>query len=225
MVLCCNSRHLALYITELRAGTLFTFNKTSMKNFSQVVLAVFLSSCMQMSIYSDRDKDINFNKYKTFAWLPHPHTYLKKGNAIDNDIVENNIVKYVSKELINREMRLDTAHPDVVMDFDIMTEKKVKQIQTPAYYNSGFYYYGGGYRRRGWNNYNNNRWAYNMGYRTENIAYKEGTLTIDMVDHSSKKLIWKGYALGEIIDIESFENELPAEVRDMFREYPVKTKK
>lgn len=193
-----------------------------MKNLSLLLFFIFASGCMQMSIYSDRDKTINFKKYKTFAWLPHVHTYLKKGNTIDNDSVENKLINYVNNELMNRGMRLDTTHPDVVMDFDIMTEKVVRQIQSPGYFNSNYYFYGGGYGSRGWNSYNNNIWSYNLGYRTQNIVYREGTLTIDMVEHSSKKLIWKGYALGEVADIESFKNELPDGIRKMFRKYPIK---
>jgi hypothetical protein len=180
-----------------------------------------LSSCTTALIYADKDKTADFRNYRTFAWMPHENVHIHKNQAIDNELVEQNIMHFVNHELESRGLVADSSNPDVLIEYDIMTEKKVKQVDEPTY--SNYYYYGSPYR--GFNNYYPGYWGYNMNYRTVNIPYKEGTLTIDIIERKTKKLVWKGWAINEVTDPGSFKSELPLDIRDMFSEYPVRLHK
>ena len=37
-----------------------------------------------------------------------------------------------------------------------------------------------------------------MNYHTYNVPFKEGTLTVNMVDAKKNKLIWQGWSKGDI---------------------------
>jgi hypothetical protein len=194
------------------------------------------TGCSTMYIYTDVDKSANFKNYKKYAWSPQKHIHKHKNQKFDNDIIEKRIQQYVMDELNNRGLKLDTANPDIILDFDIMTEKKIKQDMEPVYINSPFYFRGfnnyNSYRYRdsfynygGWNNYYNYGYGYHIGYRSVNIPYKEGTVIIDIVDADANKLVWKGYAVGELVDPETFESGLQLDIHKMFKEYPNKSKK
>jgi hypothetical protein len=200
------------------------------------LMATLFTRCTTMAIYTDVDKSVNFKNYKTYAWSPQKHIHKHKNQKFDNDIIEKRIQTNVMDELNKRGLKLDTTNPDIILDFDIMTEKKVKQDIEPVYINSPYYYRGfnnyNGYRYRnnfynygGWNNYYSYGYGYNMGYRTVNIPYKEGTVIIDIVDADANKLVWKGYAIGELTDPDTFEAELPRDIGKMFKEFPVKVKR
>jgi hypothetical protein len=184
------------------------------------ILLLFLFGCVQMNIYSDVDTTTNFKRFKTFAWLPHEHNHVHKEFQFDNDIVENNIIRNVNNELFARGFQLNNDDPDILLEYDIMTDKKVRQQQV-AIQNNPNYYYRPRYNRR-WNTYSSQNWAYNMNYRTINIPYVEGTLTIDIIEKQHNRLVWKSYAVGELTDIESFERELPKDIHKMFNRLPIK---
>lgn len=201
-----------------------------------VLFAKLFTGCTTMAIYTDADESVNFNKFKTYAWSPQKHIHQYKNRKFDNDIVENRIQTNVMAELNRRGLQLDTANPDLILDFDIMTEKKVKQDLEPVYIGSPYYFRGfnnyRGYRYRnnfydygGWNNYYGYNYGYTMGYRSVNIPYKEGTVIIDMVDADANKLVWKGYAVGELTDPDTFSKELPIDIQEMFEEFPLAIKK
>ncbi|HWZ23150.1 MAG TPA: hypothetical protein VNW06_10880, partial [Cytophagaceae bacterium] len=59
-----------------------------------IVFALF-ESCAPTIIYSDYSKTINFQNYKTFAWLPKNHDP-SQDTQFDNQIVETNIKNLAS---------------------------------------------------------------------------------------------------------------------------------
>jgi hypothetical protein len=198
------------------------------------LLIFMLTGCiMNMSINTSIDRKANFKKYKKYAWSPNKYIHKTVNQKYDNDIIESNIQTAVMNELNDRGLRLDTANPDIILDFDIMTEKKVRQDFEPIYRSSPYYYngfsgysgynYGNSYYNYGgWNNYNNMGYGYTIDYRTVNTPYKEGTVIIDVVDAALNKLVFKGYATGELTDPSSFESELQLDIHKIFDQFPIK---
>lgn len=186
-------------------------------------ITLLLPSCLNMAIYSDMDKSKNFVSFKTYAWAKQKHVHIHKNQNFDNDIVVNNIMNYVNIEFAKRNISLDTTNPDIIVDYDIMAEKKTRQEDVPLYRKT--YNYWGYNPYRPYAAYNTNNWNYNVGYKTITIPYKEGTLIIDVIEAKTNQLIWKSWAICELTDPQSFENELPTDIKQMFKNYPIQISK
>jgi len=183
-----------------------------------LVIVFVLNSCLAYDISSDRDNNADFGKYKTFAWYAKDPQALKN-DQFDNQIIESNIKNYVSAELKKRGMRVDLDNPDILFDYDLMVQKKVDQVQTPVYahpYNYGYY-----------NPYRPllNPYVYPstfVGYQTQDIPYKEGTLTISVVEKNSNKLVWRGWSVGTLTNGQTYESDLQSDIHAIFRQFPIK---
>jgi hypothetical protein len=177
-----------------------------------------------MNIGSESTSNVDFNQYKTYAWLRRSKDFQHADPKIDNDIVEGNIIRYVNLELASRGYSIDTLTPDILLDYNIVTQNKVNQYQQPIYttmYNRPYYY---NPYHPGYNPYMGPT-TYISGYRTVNVPYEDGTVTIYLLDRKTNKLIWQGWAEGSVDDSESFQWELPKDIDAIFKRYPVKEPK
>jgi hypothetical protein len=199
-----------------------------------------LSGCA-VSIYSSRDENVNFNNYKTFAWNPKVHTV--KNPIFDNQIIESNVKNFGSAELKRRGMFSDVDSADLIFDYELVITDKTYQESQPIYgqqtrivrpynpYNGQNSYYNNPYNYNypnyNYNNYNNSyiTTPYVVGYKTINVPYEEGTLTIMAIDRRRNRLIWKGVAVGTVTDEQTYEYELHSDMRRIFKEYPLKVVK
>ena len=55
-----------------------------------------------------------------------------------------------------------------------------------------------------------------LGNEIEKVPYKEGTLIIDLINRKSGKVVWRGYAQGEVNNPQSAINDLPKIVDGIF---------
>ena len=55
------------------------------------------------------------------------------------------------------------------------------------------------------------------GYTTYNVPFKDGTLTVNMVDAKTDKLIWQGWATGDITSKNVTSKEAQADVKSIFK--------
>ena len=208
-----------------------------------LITSLLVTACAPTTIYSDYDKSIDFKTYTTFAWLPKTHD-TANDNGFNNQIIENNVKNLASGELKTRGYKVDVNSPDVLLDFHVSVANKVDHVSTPVYsypynynnYNNNVYNNNSTYNNTGYYNnmyYNNNNNYYNnynnninnspsiVGYKTQDVPYEEGTLTIIMIDRKTNQLIWKGWSVGSITDEQSYEYELPSDIHRVFKEYPV----
>ena len=183
-----------------------------------ICTTTLLISCTVFNVGTDQDNSIDFKQYKTFAWYAKDPTTIKN-DQFDNQILESNIKNIVSAELKKRGYKVDIDSPDVLLDFDIMIEKKTDQQQVPIYsypYNYGYY---NPYRP------SNNPYLYQqriVGYQTQNIPYKDGTLTLSMIDRKTSRLVWRGWGEGVVTDVQLYESQLPKGIDEIFKNFPVK---
>lgn len=203
------------------------------------VFAIIISSCVacaNLSIYSSLDKEANFSNYKKFAWAPQRHEYLIPDKSLNADSVENKIQRAVMEEFRLRGISLDTANPDILVDYDIMIKKKLKpdsllnfgpkpifyrnfQRYSEYTYNNKQYYYGK------WNQYYSDAYTAVINNKPVKIDYDEGTLLIDIVDIKANKLVWKGIATEEVFNPVLFDLELATDISKMFKSYPIQALK
>ena len=176
--------------------------------------AIIFASC-NVTSHTERIAGINFSNYKTFAWANSGNA--KKADRADNDIIDNNIKNSVSGELEKKGWAEVENNPDVLLDYTIAVKRGIKHETDPLYaYPYTPYLYG----RRG---------IYSIwypsaliGYNSYNVPFKEGELTVNMVDAKTNKLIWQGWAQGEINSRNITTKEATAQVKSIFKkfEYP-----
>jgi hypothetical protein len=175
-----------------------------------------------MTVYSDYDRSVDFNKYKTFAWLPDRVT---SNSELNNQIIRNNTRTYFTYELARRDYRIDIDSPDVFLDLIIKSEKKeltyMNRIYTPipGWYQCNPYYqecppqY---YYRYSYN------YDYTVFYSVQKVDYWESSITLNIIDRKNNKLVWMGTAKGDLYDPAFLGENLHPLVYRILQKYPVK---
>ena len=174
--------------------------------------AVMLFGSCNVTIHTEKAAGVDFSSYKTFAWVSNNTT--KKVDQADNDIVDNNIKNSISEELVKKGWTEVDNNPDVRLDYNVAVKKSSIRESDPVYgYSYPQYLYG----RRG---------VYSiwypgtlMGYHSYNVPFKEGELTVNMLDAKTNKLIWQGWAQGEINNGNITTKEATAQVKSIFKKF------
>lgn len=190
-------------------------------------ILLITSGCSSVQVFSDYDRSINFNKYKSFAWLQRSDSV--KNYWYDNQIIEHNVINLSNNELQARGYKADLQNPDLLIEYHISTKKAHYTVSNPIYSNTT-YQYNPTYN----NNYNNNGAGYNInrpygynntpyivGYNQRQVEYTEGTLLIDIIERSSNQLIWRGWSVGTVTDESDLESQLKTDIHKIFQSYPV----
>lgn len=171
-----------------------------------------LSSCAATApeVYSSVAPGSDFRGIKTYGFIKQAST--DKGGY---ESLETNFLKVaVAQQLDARGLKYDPTNPDVVMNFYIHAEDKIRSRQTPTM--SGDYY---GYRGGYYDGFGHS----GMAYETRIEQYTVGTLTIDMIDPRQRKLLWEGTTKGRLTkkDVKNLEETIDAAVKDVFTKFPV----
>ena len=185
-----------------------------------VASALFFASC-SVSTHIETAAGVNFSNYKTFGWANGSGEIVE--DSADNDIVDNNIKNAISKQLESKGWKETNQNPDVILDYNVMVEKGVRQASQPVYnyplynYNYPFthYYYNSWRHRMGYMYYPSDL----MRYHTYNVPFKEGTLTVNMIDAKTNKLIWQGSAKGDVSSKTVTTQEMATDVKSIFNKY------
>ncbi|MEH6581307.1 MAG: DUF4136 domain-containing protein [Halioglobus sp.] len=173
---------------------------------------LFLGACASTTpdTYSNVAPGSDFRGIKTYGFLSELST-----DKADYQSLESNYLKVaVARQMDLRGLQYDPVSPEVVMNFYILKDEKVKTRQTPAM-GGGYYGYRGGYY---------DGFGYGgAAYETRIDQYTVGTLTIDMIDPKARKLLWEGTVTGRLTkkDVENLEATIGEAVRDIFVKFPV----
>jgi hypothetical protein len=171
---------------------------------------VLLAGCASMA-HIEKDESVNFDKYKTFAWVNGEDS----SKSFLSDIQVSNLQKAVSAELTKANWQESKTKPDVILKHDVLVEKAIKENRDAVYSRS--------YTRPMYNPYTR-RWVYVyypsqfMGYDRNSYETKEGTITITMVDAKSDKVIWQGWTTEEV-DRNITSNDIQSGVKNIFRKF------
>jgi hypothetical protein len=192
-----------------------------------VILNLF--SCASSEIFTDSDTSVNISRYQSFAWYPVSNEELAN-NAFNNQIIENNIKTEASSLIQQKGYVANIDSPDIIFEYHIMVEKKIRQEQQPIYNNNPYNYRNMGNYNPNWrgpnlNNINNfNNAPYIIGYKTLDIPYEEGTFTINGIDRRTNRLVWRGWAVGTIVDPMQYEDDIKRDIQRIFKNFPLQEK-
>ncbi|MBA3705046.1 MAG: DUF4136 domain-containing protein [Bacteroidetes bacterium] len=218
-------------------------SKTIFKNATSFILWIILiSSCKTPydTVYSNYDENIDFTKYKTYAWLNTIRSDTSKRYA--NDIIENNAKHYIDREFADRGYSVNLENPDILLELSLVNERKEETVVNP--YNCDNYtYYNYPYNPL----YNNNPYFYDPYYNNYNyyyeqrfhqpyvsewdystcsiqkIEYIKGSITINVVDKKLNRLVWTGTAEGDIYDPDYLQSGIHPAIEKILNKYPIKS--
>lgn len=160
---------------------------------SVVLLVVTASAAWAQKVSTDADPSAQFGSYRTYTWA--------EGTPSPNPLGEERIHDGVMAQLAAKGLVQASGVPDLFVSTH-MTAHEEKELVS-----SGFGYgpwWGGG------------------GYATTSVnTYVKGTLIVDLYDARTRKLVWRGTAVGTASDKPSKNTEkLNKALNKMFAKYP-----
>ena len=169
-----------------------------MKIFRIVSVAAFsallLAGCSSVA-HVEKDKTVNFSNYHTYAWVETKQDDTSKVRTKVSDLTERKIREAVSAEMAKTGWKEVKHKPDVLLSYDVLVERGVKNESNPLYSQPYSRLYFNPYTRRyGSIYYPSQFWGYDDYQR----QIREGTLTISMIDSKTDKTIWQGWTTGEV---------------------------
>ena len=178
------------------------------------VAALILTGCASVA-HVEKDNNADFSKYKTYSWIDRDGSGKQDRNH-RNDLMEQNIRAAVNRELQEEGWRETKNRPDILVSYDVLVEKSVKQQNDPVYSRS--------YSRTFFNPYTR-RYIYVFypsqfqGYDNYEVPVKEGTITVTMIDANTDKMVWQGWTTDEVNSKNLTHKEIRNSVRSIFRKF------
>jgi hypothetical protein len=137
------------------------------------------------SIRVDGDPAANIPAFRTFGFFEQ----LSTDKAGYSTILTSRLKEATRRELERHGYAYAAADPELLVNFHLNVQDKTEIRSTPSS-SVGYGYYG--YRSGMYGAWG----GYPQDIETRN--YKQGTLTIDVVDAAKKALVWQGVAEGRI---------------------------
>lgn len=165
-------------------------------------------------IRSDVNPSARFADYATFAFF----SPLATDKAGYESVLTGRLKDATRRNLEAKGYVYSESAPDLLVNFyaNIEDKQEIRSYSTGPSVGVGYGYYG--YRRgyyAGWS----------TGTEVQTVNYKEGTLTIDLVDAKAKMLAWQGQAEGRVSK-EARKNPGPAidaAVAEIMRAVPARS--
>jgi len=166
---------------------------------------LLITSCASIRVSSDYDTNVNFDLYKTYA-------FFKPGiDKVEiSDLDKRRVLRALENTLAAKGFTASET-PDALISFHTKAEKNVQVSESYLGWGGPFYGPFGGW---GWG------WGFNRPYNVNTST--TGVLYIDIVDASSKKLIWQGKGSGNLTQGTPQEREerIRVFVADILAAYP-----
>jgi hypothetical protein len=190
-------------------------NMQNRRTISLIRLALTFAACVVIAgcastpdVYSNRDPSANFSKYRTYNFEKELGTD-RPGTAATS-LVSQYLMSATNREMESRGYKRSDS-PDLLINFYIQTQDKIRATQTPT--TGGYYGYRGG-RYGTWGGYG--------GYETQVTQYTQGTLTVDVIEVERKQLVWEGTLVGRMSEkvMENLEERASKAIQTVFTDFP-----
>jgi hypothetical protein len=177
---------------------------------------LMLAGCASVA-HVEKDETTNFSNYHSFAWVETKEEQSDSVKTRVSDLAERQIKKAVSEELQKAGWR-ESKKPDVLITYDVLVERGVKELNRPVYSDAYSRYYFNPYTRR---------WV-SVYYPSELVGYdrrqqnvQQGTITISLIDAKTDKTIWQGWTTEEVNSKNLTSKEIQNSVKSIFRKFDV----
>jgi hypothetical protein len=152
-----------------------------------LALTIILNSCSSVKVAADYDREVNFDRYNTFA-------FFKPGidKAEINDIDKRRILRAIEAELLAKGM-IKSENPDMLVSMFTKSNQRV-DVYNNAWGMGGWGW--GGFGGWGWGGMGR---GMGMAGGSQVSTTTEGMLFIDFIDTNKKELIWQGSGTGYLV--------------------------
>jgi hypothetical protein len=192
-------------------------NLKNLKLWSSAFAFVFLLASCGTTAHIEKDDNVDFSRYKTFAWIDKDGEGRGDQNK-SNDLTEKRVREAVNKELTKSGWRENRNRPDVLLSYDVLVERSVKEISNPVYsrpYSRLIY---NPYSRRYTTLYYPSQF---IGYERDERPVREGTITISVIDAKTDRTVWQGWTTDEVNSKNLTSKEIQNSVKSIFRKFDV----
>lgn len=164
-------------------------------------LLFLLASCSSVRVNADYDKQVNFEQYKTYAYIK---ASIDKVEISDLD--KKRILRSIDEAMLAKGLT-KSENPQILVSLFTKEKERVDV------YNN--YFWGMGF---GWNPW----WG--MGMNNVSIT-PEGSLFIDIFDAKTKNMIWQGEGSGYLTkDTNKKDERIKEFVNKILEQYPPQIK-
>ncbi|RYZ17236.1 MAG: DUF4136 domain-containing protein, partial [Chitinophagaceae bacterium] len=115
--------------------------------FGMLALSVLFFSGCGSAAHVEKDPAANLSRYHSFAWVETRDARDTVKTPV-SDLTERNIKAAVNSELQKEGWVENTARPDVLITYDVLVEKSVRENNNPVYSQPYTRYYFNPYSRR-----------------------------------------------------------------------------
>ena len=188
--------------------------KMNLKQWSGSLAFVFLLASCGSTAHIEKDDNTDFSRYKTFAWVDKDENG-KRGGDLSEQKMRDAVNKELEKTAGWREVK---NRPDVLLSYDVLVERSVRQDNNPVYSNPTTRVFYNPRTRRYVNVYYPSQF---LGYDRDQREVKEGTVTISMIDAKSDKTVWQGWTTDEVKNRNLTSKEIQNSVKAIFRKFDI----
>ena len=168
-----------------------------------------VSGCSSVKTFVETPEEAGISG-ATYAFVPLSGGELDQASAI----LYNEISQRIGEKLRQRGYTVDTENPQLLIAFNILTEEQRKEVTRS---NNPY----GSYNHMWANTYAGGWWPPMDRSRYKEIRIeKTGTLVIDFVDASERKLLWRGLGTGPVNDPEERFETAYKIVDKLFKQFP-----
>lgn len=148
-----------------------------------ISVSAVIGGCSGISVTQDYDTSVDFSRLKTYAWDAQAQ------RKTDNEPADNSLVKMRVRSAVDRELaakgyqKVDTSQANSLVAYSYTIQERTGSDNVRTGVGIGV-----GTGSRG------SFGGVGFGFGQGDQSYEQDTLTIDMVDPKSGKLIWRGFA-------------------------------
>lgn len=172
------------------------------------LMAVLAGCASKPKIFINQNPSADFGQYRTFGFQDQLGT---DGDQYAS-LASGYLIAATVREMTARGYT-ESADPDLIVNFNIKGEEKIRTTQTPTT-SGGYYGYRGYGAYGGYGGYG--------GSETRVTQYTEGTVNLDLVDASKQQLVWEGVIVGKVTDEvrENLQQVCDEVVTELLSSYP-----
>ncbi|MEO6932521.1 MAG: DUF4136 domain-containing protein, partial [Chitinophagaceae bacterium] len=159
-----------------------------MRKYLSLALVIMAAGCSSVKVLNSETGDgANLNSYKTFDFF----TVEAKGDTSTSRFGDrvNKLEDAIALEMQHRGYLLSKTNPDLLVNIGIVVNEEVQTRQTDFRTDAPKYI---GQRRYSWKSQD-----------VEVGRYREGTVTVHLVDNRQNKMVWRGAVQGVISNNEA----------------------
>jgi len=179
---------------------------------------LLLAGCASV-VHVEKDETANLGAYRSYAWVETKDATGDSSTAVRvSDLTERRIRDAVNTQLEKTGWKASRSKPDVLISYDVHVDRGIKEDSRPVYSNPYTRYFYNPYSRRWSSIYYPSQF---LGYDSQPMSVREGTITISVIDAKTEKTIWQGWTTEEVNSRNLTSKEIQGAVKNIFRKFDV----